>query len=76
LCDTLVVAQQHRSPREGEPLMERVAYVRMTPDEHERLHTFAARRHVSASEAAREILRERLANPLLTPGAVSRRRNA
>jgi hypothetical protein len=48
----------------------------MTVDEHERLHSFAAQRSISASEAAREILRERLETPLLRARTVSVRRES
>ena len=54
-------------------MKDRVVYVRCTEVEHERLATFAAQRNVSQAEAARAILRERLASPLLRPAADVRR---
>lgn len=51
---------------------DRVVYVRCTATEHERLATFAADRNIHMAEAAREILAERLNQPLLRGASTQR----
>jgi hypothetical protein len=48
----------------------RVVFVRVTPEEHERLACFAADRNVSMAAAARALIGERLDHPLLRPRSV------
>lgn len=58
--------------RDGPP-RDRVIYVRLSRDEHERVAQFAADRSVTIAEAARSILGDRLATSAVSTSGTPRR---